>query len=426
MSRVTQTRLLRRPCLGVVWLLWGFQAAALAQEAVSGSGTLRLGDCEIFVSPSRRTFIARKGTELYYGTLAIVTRATQGEKTGYSPEGKLLLAFYEVERAGVKGLVVRCDTQQILYSQMAETAWQQLPNGRDTSVPVCPDAGAEHSQQRIPDPCQMEAPAVAAPRAELLAWEVSAVEGEVVPADEIHIMLYSRLIEEGQAVALMSQLPQNIQQARQNINGYIAGYFLAVEQVDGRYRFSGPTKAFRTTAPGRVSVWPPILYPDSRREALRRARSPVPVRPSQECPEMYNLRLYVYPITVGHDGQKYVTEPSVLAFFVDPKTGRRMTVFYYRDKCYGAVSPMPLQVTSQMFIAAVRQASVGPLGLGTAYVPTIFYSREVQIHHQPFPPDSAFYRLLPPVLGAAGDTVDVKHFQAIAREMSRYTGGGLL
>ncbi len=396
------------------------QQAPQSGEQTESNAVLRLGDCQIFVSPSRRTFIARRadGT-LYYGTLMLVVEARQAEKTGYLPDGRLGLAFRTVRRGDVEGLIVRCGERSILYSEMAESAWEQLPKGKDTRVPVCPAAGPKVCRQRPDDPCTLELGT--APQVPELA--VTAVEGEVVPEDAVHVVLHSKLVEEGRAYQLMSQLPQNIQQVRSNINGYIAGYFIEAAQVDGRWQFTGPTKAFRTTRLGGISVWPPIIYPDSRREALRRARSPKPVRPSGQTELARNLRIYVYPIAVGHDGKAYITEPGILAFFIDPKTGKRMTVFYFRGKAYGAVSPLPLRVVSDIYVHEVKRVSAGPLGIAVAYTPVVFYSRQIQVMHQPFPEDSAFYELLGQVLASKQLTVDVALFERIAREMSRYTGG---
>lgn len=398
------------------------QQAPQSGEQTESKAVLRLGDCQIFVSPSRRTFIARRadGT-LYYGTLVLVVEARQAEKTGYLPDGRLGLAFRTVRRGDVEGLVVRCGERSILYSEMAESAWEQLPEGKDTRVPVCPAAGPEVCRQRPDDPCTLEL----GTSTQLPELAVTAVEGEVVPEDAVHVVLHSKLVEEGRAYQLMSQLPQNIQQVRSNINGYIAGYFIEAEQTGGAWRFAGPTKAFRTTRLGGISVWPPIIYPDSRREALRRARSPIPVRPDGDTDLVHNLRVYIYPITVGHDGKQYVTEPGILAFFIDPKTGKRMTVFYFRGKAYGAVSPLPLRVVSEIYVHEVKRVSAGPLGIAVAYTPVVFYSRKIQVLHQPFADDSPFVKLLGQVLSDKRSTVPVALYERLAREMSRYTGGGI-
>ena len=406
--------------LAAVTVAWNASELVAQEQAL-----LRLGDCTIFVSPSRRTFIARRGQEYFYGTLAEVVRVRPAEQTGYAEGGVLELAFDTVRRGDVEGILVRCDRGRILYSEMAESAWDQLPNGRDTTVPIYPLAGEPASKRRPPDPCAAEL-GQAAGQPEAVYHDVVAVEGERVPEDAVHVVLQSVLVEAGRAFQLMSQVPQNIQQVRANINGYIAGYFIEAEKADSRWRFRGATKAYRTTRLGGISVWPPIIYPESRREAIRRAQSPVSVRPSEPCDEMHNLRLYIYPIKVGHDGKKYVTEPSVLAFFVDPRTGRRMTLFFFRGKLYGAVSPTPLRVVSKIYVQDVLRKPAGPLGIGTAYVPIIFYSKEVDVMHEPFTQDNPLYELIAQVLSAQGRTVEVSVFRSIAREMSRYTGGGFL
>lgn len=414
--------MMRYALVGLLLLLAVPTGAVLSQQET----TLRLGDCTIFVSPSRKTFIARRGEEYFYGTLSRVVRVRPAERTGYLDGGVLGLAFDTVRRGDVEGILVRCGEERLLYSEMAESAWDQLPKGRDTTVPICPAAGEQSCPGLPPDPCQAELGKTPQPQATAEYHDVEPVEAEPVPADAVHVVLRSVLVEEGEAFRLMSQVPQNIQQVRANINGYIAGYFIEAEQVDSRWRFTGPTKAYRTTRLGSISVWPPPIYPESRQEALRRARAPISIRPSEPCDEMHNLRLYIYPITVGHDGEKYITEPSVLAFFIDPKTGRRMTVFYFRGKLYGAVSPTPLQVVSHIYVERVLRKSAGPLGLGTAYVPIVFYSRKVEVMHEPFAEDNPLYQLIPKVLDAQDRTIDVELFRSIAREMSRYTGGGFL
>jgi hypothetical protein len=420
--------------LGVV-LSFGLAAAAHAQGAAPATQPeLRLGDCTIFVESTRVTFIARKGQELYAGTLAGVVRCERGNQSGRGSNGRLMLNFTETPGAVVQ-LQVKCGTTAVIFTQMGDASWAQLPKGKDTTVPICPEAGGDKCPLTLIFPCgetmaSLTSPPPAGVRSAAAAatgaaeYQVQLIEGEVVPADQIHVMLRSELIEEGEGVALMSRLQKNIDEARTNFNTYRAGYAIPVEKNGDRFQFVGPTRGYRATGAGAMSMWPPFIYPASRREAMRRARAPEPVLPQVECPEMKNLRVYFYPISMGHDGKDYVTEPTVFAFFVDPKTGNRMTVFYRGNRSYGAVSPSPLNITSKMYIQEVSSFQAGPFGVATAYSPSIFYSREVRVEHQPFAQGDTFDRVLAEMQAARGKLVANEFFGALAREMSRYTGGG--
>jgi len=238
-------------------------------------------------------------------------------------------------------------------------------------------------------------------------------------------MIYtqSQLIEEGPAVRAMSQHRENISQVRFNINSYRVGYSLPAQQVQGRWQFVGPVKAWRALSLQEVSMWPPITYAPSRREAIRRARMLQPIPLAKELPETKNLRLYYYPSMVGYENGEYVVDPMVLAFFIDPRTGRRMTVMLCQGRTYGAVDG-PLGVFAQIYVERVIAYRAGFMGMGKARVPSIFYAKSIEPDVQPFPADDNFDRLMPKVLEAySKPPLAVETFRALFREMSRYTGG---
>ncbi len=225
------------------------------------------------------------------------------------------------------------------------------------------------------------------------------VEQERVPAEETMVFIRSQLLEEGQAVAEMRRHTQNIQGVRESINTYRVGYALAQQDQPQGHAFVGGVKGWRARSAGDVSVWPPDTYPVVRLESMRRARLLRPTPVAEACPEMSNLRVYAFPVTIGHDGQQYVTELSALAFFIHPDTGRRMTVVLHRGHAYGAVNA-PLTAVSQVYVGDVASYPAGPFGLARARVPSIFYSRGVRFDSDPLPEGNKFLAPLEAVLAA--------------------------
>lgn len=408
-------------CVSMVGLVFA------QDEKSAAPSELRLGDCTIYVESSRVLFLARKGTEWYAGSLAAVVRCVSADATGHGTDGTFRLKLTEGGTREVGVITVTCGTGSQVFTQMGEASWAQLPRGKDTTVPICPGAGKDKCPPNLLLPCGETLASTAASTAVVAtttANQVQLMDGEVVAADQIHVILRSELIEEGDGVALMSRLAENINTARRNFNTYRVGYLIASEKVGDRYQFSGDTRGFRATAPGQVSSWPPFIYPASRREAMRRAKALEPILPQVECPEMKNLRVYVYAMNMGHDGNDYVTEPTAFAFFVDPKTGNRMTVFFRKNRSYGAVAPSALNITGRMYVHEVSSFSAGPFGIATAYSPSVFYSREVRVEHQPFAERDVLDQYMAAALAARGKLMPNDQFVALAREMARYTGGG--
>lgn len=248
---------------------------------------------------------------------------------------------------------------------------------------------------------------------------IKLTDGERVRPEEAMIFTRSKLIEEGISIARMSGHAENINTVRYNMNTYRVGYSLKSEKVDGQYVFTGPVKCWRATSTQSVSEWPDIKYPASRNETIRRAMllQPIPSLESQ------NLRLYYLPSLVGHDGKQYQTKPTAIAFFIHPKTGNRMTVMIREGRVYGSVNK-PLSATSGIYIKETKSYSAGPFGLGTAHVPYVFYSKQVQFDVEPFAESNPFNTLMHSALTSVKErqSLSSENFQKIYNEMLRYTG----
>lgn len=252
---------------------------------------------------------------------------------------------------------------------------------------------------------------------------VTLIEGERVKPEEV--MAFSRfvLIEEGDAVAAMSGSQANINTVRHNFNHYRIGYSLPAQKDGERYVFRGEVKGWRAASTGDVSIWPPILYPASRKETMRQAKLLEPIPVTEWCDEMNQLRVYYLATLVGHDGEKYQAEPAALAFFIHPETGHRMTVILRGGRTYGAVDA-PLATTSQIYVQQVASYSAGPLGLGKARVPSVFFSKSLRSEVEPFEPGNNFDRLMTKVLAAhESGPLATEDFNALFAEMGRYTRG---
>jgi hypothetical protein len=207
------------------------------------------------------------------------------------------------------------------------------------------------------------------------------------------------------------------------MNTYRIGYSVPTEIVGGRHVFSGPVKGWRATSTGDVSVWPPRNYPASREETMRRTKLLTPVILEEPVDEMNNLRVYCLPSLVGHDGRDYQVVPTAIAFFLHPKTGYRMTVLIRDGHTYGTVNK-PLAATSHIYVQHTAAYKSGPLGLGTARVPSVFYSKSVKFDVEPFADGDAFVRLMATVLNARdGSRLSTEDFKSLFQEMTRYTGG---
>ena len=250
---------------------------------------------------------------------------------------------------------------------------------------------------------------------------VKRIEGERVRPEEAMIFTRSQLIEEGPAVTRMSRHAENINTVRYNTNTYRIGYSLASETVDERHFFTGPVKCWRAASTQGVSEWPTPQYPASRNETIRRAMLLQPIAPLDM---ERNLRLYYLPSLIGHDGQKYKIEPTAIAFFIHPKTGNRMTVIIREGHTYGSVNK-PLSATSSIYVKETKSYKAGPLGLGTAHVPYVFYAKNVQFDTEPFAEDNLLNELMYSALSAGRnqEPLSFQNFQKIHNEMLRYTGG---
>src|SRR5262245_5249117 len=237
------------------------------------------------------------------------------------------------------------------------------------------------------------------------------------------VLTRSGHFEEGPQIGVMSQYQENISTVRYNMNTYRLGYALSSEKVGERFVFSGPVKGWRATSTGDVSAWPPATYPVSREEAMRRARLLEPIVLAEPLDEMNNLRVYYLPSLVGHNGRDYMIEPTALAFFIHPKTGYRMTVILRSGRTYGSVNK-PLAATSHIYVQDTMSYPAGPLGLGRAHVPSVFYSKRVQFDMEPFAQGESFDQLLSTVLGAKqAGMLATDDFRNLYNEMARYTGG---
>ncbi len=272
------------------------------------------------------------------------------------------------------------------------------------------------SGSKVVQATAQETVGAAAPRA-------TRIDGERVRPEEAMIFTRSKLIEDGPAVARMSALQENINTVRNNMNTFRLGYSLMSEKVGERHVFAGPVKCWRAASTGDVSEWPPMTYPASREETIRRAMLLEPIVQAEPIDEMNNLRVYYLPSLVGNDGRQYQIIPTAIAFFIHPKTGNRMTVITRDGRTYGTVNK-PLAVTSNIYVQDTRSYQVGPFGLGTAHVPVVFYSKKVQFDMEPFAPGDTFDTMMHTVLNAKeSGPLATDDFKALHAEMMRYTGG---
>jgi hypothetical protein len=204
------------------------------------------------------------------------------------------------------------------------------------------------------------------------------IEGESVHPEQVFAFTRTVLIEEGDAVAQMSHYAKNINTVRHDMNNYMVGHAAASTAIGGHHILHGPLKGWRATSTSGISTWPSSSYPASRQESMRRAKLLEPLPVAGPSADLDQLWLYYLPILVGHDGQQYMAEDAVLAFFVHPANGRRATVLHHKGQTYVALGT-PLTATSWIYVRDVASYAAGPLGLARARVPKIFYSKGVRV-----------------------------------------------
>ncbi len=283
-----------------------------------------------------------------------------------------------------------------------------------------------NKQAKKPDPPKVDSKVVQAKGQETAgaaAPPAVLIEGERVRPEEAMVFTRSVLLEEGPSFALMSEISENITTVKHNTNSYRLGYSLPADKVGERWVFTGPVKVWRALSTGDVSTWPPDTFPVSRQETMRRTKLVEPIVQAEPIDEMNNLRLYYLPSLVGHDGKQYVVEPQGIAFFINPKTGYRMTVLSRTGRSYGSINK-PLAATSYIYVHQTKSYPVGPLGIGRAHVPSVFSTRRVDFDVQAFPEGEIFDKCMSAVVTARqGSPLSTDDFKTLYNEMNRYTGG---
>jgi hypothetical protein len=382
--------------------------------------------------------IVVKGDDYYFGSSQHVVAFAPGNATGETDKG-VVIKFSHATSEGKQGILVYCGSDLRFYEPASEAALASLPKGKETSVTVCSKAkGCTHAHT----PCSTQTQTAASPKANgngkaetkvvqagaqagagAAAPGVVLIEGERVQPGEAMIFTRSILMEEGPSVAAMHEFQENINKVRYNMNTYRLGYSLAAEKVGERHVFAGAVKGWRGRSTGDVSEWPENTYPVARREARRRAQLLDPIILAEPIDEMNNLRLYYLPSLVGHDGREYQVIPTAIAFCIHPRTGGRMTLMMRDGRTYGAVNG-PLAVTSNIYVKDVESFQVGPFGLGTARIPSVFYSKVVRFDVEPFAQGDALDRLMGAVLASrSSGPLSTADFRSLYQEMTRYTGG---
>lgn len=434
-------------CVGLLLGRASGQVQSAAPAAAKEIKSIKLSECTVYYHNSSGTMIATRGTEQYYGTAEQVVSFVRGERTERTAEGIVVKYTNATAEGGQPGLLMYCGDNYRFYEAANAATWATFAKGKNTVVAVC---AAGESKCDIPLPCGTAAKAPAAsPKATAPAASAKAapaaksnivtagaekdrataapgvvtIESEQLQPGEAMVFTRSVLLEEGNAVAVMSRLSQNIESVRKNMNDFRIGYSVPAKKVDERYIFDGSVKAWRARNTGADSEWPPREYRASRDEAIRRAKMLEPILLSEPVDEMNNLRVYHFPMTVGHDGRQYTLEPTALAFFIHPTTGFRMTVMARGGRTFGAVNS-PVACTSQLFVKDVASYNKGPLGLVTIYVPSVFYSKTVRFDMEPFGEGDNFDGLMATVLNAhTSGPLSAADFKALFNELCRYTGG---
>jgi hypothetical protein len=441
--------------------MWGSAVAQVQtaehREPQAAAG-IKLGECTVYAHAESGTFIAIHGGQHFFGTAEHAMPFTRGRCTQYTARG-LTVQYSAATREGKQGLLLCCTGSNRFYEAVDESSWTHFPNGPETMVTVCHGPSSGHCEQidlpcgttvalrtgsavvrtngtapatnGSPPPAERQTPsrivqaAAAMPAAATAAPAVTLIENERVRPEEAMVFTRSVLLEEGPAVASMRQYQENIDTVRHNMNSYRIGYALPAQKIGDRYVFVGAVKGWRATSTGDSSAWPPFTYPVSRNEARRRAQQLKAIAVAEPLDEINNLRVYHYPIMVGYQGRQYQVDPTAIAFFIHPKTGHRMTVMYRGGRAYGAVNG-PLACTSKIYIQDVKEYPAGPLGLGAARVPSVFYSKGVTFDVQPFAEDDNLQKLMATMLAAhTSGPLSTDDFQALYNEMARYTGGAV-
>jgi hypothetical protein len=245
---------------------------------------------------------------------------------------------------------------------------------------------------------------------------VTLTEREQVQSADVMAFNRSMLVEEGECVDRIRRSSLNLTIVRRDVNDFVTGYALPVERSDG-VGFSGETIGFRATALDSISVWPPKAYPAAREETRTHASGlePISVRTSQPR----QLRLYHFPIRVGHNGDEYHIEDSLLAFFVHPVSGSRMTAMHHRGKTWAAVNE-PLVSTVRLAIAETERYSA-LLGLGKVHVPAKFFAESVEFGSGSLDVGHPLSRCLEDVLAAWRQRESGHDVRSLTDEMLRFT-----
>jgi hypothetical protein len=428
-----------RTVAGSLCLVVALSLSATAQQkdsVASHDKELKLCDCKVYVHASSGTLIAVCDSDQYYGSPEHVTPFVHGDATQKGADGTMTIKFSHAKSDGKPGLLVYCPNGNRFYAVADDAAWAKMPKGKDSVAKICSAndlcsheaAICESPVKPASNPAaksgqSSDAKIVQAGARFPTAPGVTLIEGERVRPEEAMVFTRSLLLEEGSIVAAMNHVQENINNVRYNMNTYRLGYALPATKTDDRYQFTGAVKGWRAASTGDVSVWPPMNYRTSRDEAMRRAKLLQPIAIAEEIPEMANLRVYYLPSLVGHDGRRYKTIHQVLAFFIHPKTGHRMTVLMRDGRTYGTVNK-PLAATSRIFISDAESRGEGPLGIVTVYIPSVFYSKKVDFDMEPFAAGDNFDRLMNTVLeGHLNAPLATDDFLALYNEMTRYTGG---
>jgi hypothetical protein len=423
-------------CLGLLLGRASGQIQAAAPAAAKEVKGVKLSECTVYCHASSGTLIATQGRAQYYGTGEQVVPFVRGERTQRTADGLVVKYTNATDEDGHPGLLMYCGGVYRFYEASNDAAWATFAKGKNTIVTVCT---AAESKCDIPLPCGTAAKAGAASarataesnivtagaekHRSAAAPGVVTIENEQLQPGEAMVFTRSVLLEEGNAVAVMSRLTQNIESVRNNMNTFRIGYSLPAKKVGERHIFDGSVKAWRAPNTGAASEWPPREYRASRDEAIRRAKMLEPILLAEPVDEMNNLRVYYFPMTVGHDGRQYTVEPTALAFFIHPTTGFRMTVMARGGRTFGAVN-QPLACTSQLYVQDVASYNKGPLGIVTIYVPSVFYSKTVRFDMEPFGDGDNFDGLMATVLNAhTSGPLSAVDFKALFNEFCRYTGG---
>jgi hypothetical protein len=225
---------------------------------------------------------------------------------------------------------------------------------------------------------------------------VTLLDGEQVAPDEVMVLMRSILVESGESIQRIRRSVFNLTMVRSDVNNYMTGYSLPVTWASKGFTFLNEVKAWRSTSMSGISVWPPIAYPCAREETMRHAAGLEPMYASGAGVLNDNLRVCFFPIRVDYNGMDYQVRDSLLAFFVHPQTGMRMTAIVYNDRVVGAIDK-PLGVMVHLYLADTEMHK-GPLGIGKVHTPTKFFADRVEFESEMVELDGALSEALQRVL----------------------------